>query len=332
MTSSPNEAASNERRNSRPNAILPQAAGAWPDHNGSMSTMMDSEHSGQPGDSPSDHVVDVHGPIFYRQWDGPNDCVIVCVHGMGGSYRDWEGVARKLATRGRVIALDLPGFGQSPRHGRRMTLNGAQSVLSGFLASVTDAPAVLIGTSFGGGIASLQASRQPASVRGLVLSSSYLPAFYGGWRAPIVGFAMTTEQVGGMARDLRQALLRSALAKSARLPSPPRRTHLGRHDGVVHLSHRDRRVAAMEAVSSLISLSLRPGQARAFYDQIRCPVLVLHGEEDPEVPATWAYLARRRHPGWELHVHAGVPHVVSLANPEWWTGGVEEWLDRLQAS
>jgi pimeloyl-ACP methyl ester carboxylesterase len=135
-----------------------------------------------------------------------------------------------------------------------------------------------------------------------------------------------------LARDLRETLLRSAFAKSARLPSPPRRTHLGRHDGVVHLSRRDRRVASVEAVSSLIGLSLRPRQAWGFYDQIRCPVLVLHGEEDPEVPATWAYIAKRRHPGWELEVHAGVPHVVSLANPEWWIGGVEDWLDRLRAS
>jgi pimeloyl-ACP methyl ester carboxylesterase len=211
-----------------------------------------------------------------------------------------------------------------------MTLREAQSVLSRFLIAVVDAPVVLVGTSLGGGISSLHAALAPDSVRGLVLSSSYLPAYYGGWRAPFVGLAMTAEQFGGIARDVRQSLLRSASAKLAGMAEPARRTHMGRHDGVVHLSRRDRRVAEAEAVISLIGLSLRPSLARQFYDEIRCPVLVVHGEEDPEVPVTWAHLAQWRRPAWELQVHAGVPHVVSLANPEWWLGDVERWLDRLR--
>lgn len=305
---------------------------AGADDNGPMTaSVMDAGDPAVPQNgSPGSHIVDVDGPIYYREWSGRSDLTIVCVHGLGGSHRDWEQVATRLASRGRVLALDLPGFGQSPRQHRRTTLREAQSVLSRFLVAVVDAPVVLIGTSLGGGIASLHAARAPASVRGLVLSSSYLPAYYGGWRAPIVGLAMTTEQVGGLARDLRQSLLRSAFAKLAGMPEPERRTHLGRHDGVVHLSRRDRRMAEAEAIISLTALALRPSLARQFYDEIRCPVLVLHGEEDPEVPATWAQLAHWRRPAWELQVHAGVPHVVSLANPEWWIGGVESWLDRLR--
>jgi pimeloyl-ACP methyl ester carboxylesterase len=290
--------------------------------------MRTKDVAGQGDAVPSDgKVVDVGGPVFYREWDGPRDLTVVCVHGMGGSHRDWEGVAAMLASRGRVIALDLPGFGRSPRRGRRMTLSGAQAVLSGFLAMVADAPVVLIGTSFGGGIASLQTARETASVRGLILSSSYLPAFYGGWRAPIVGVAMTTEQVGGMARGLRQSLLSSAVVRPADCADDE--SHEGRNDPAVRVSARDRRVAGVEAVTSLVGLSVRPWLAWRIYDQIHCPVLVLHGEEDQEVPVTWAYLAKRRHPDWELRVHAGVPHVVKLANPEWWIRDVERWLDRL---
>lgn len=281
------------------------------------------------GSSAGGNIVDVEGPVFYREWDGPRDRTIVCVHGMGGSHRDWEGVASRIASRGRIIALDLPGFGQSPLYGRRMTLRGARSVLSGFLTAVVDTPVVLIGTSFGGGIVSLQAAEQPDSVSGLVLSSSYLPAFYGGWRAPMVGVAMTTEQVGGMARGVRQTLLRSALLESTRPAEAQQRIHPGRWKPAGHLSARDRRVAGMEAVASLIGVSVRPRLAQRFYDRIRCPVLLLHGEEDQEVPVTWAYLAKRRRPDFELHVHAGVPHVVKLADPDWWIGDVDRWLDRL---
>lgn len=154
---------------------------------------------------------------------------------------------------------------------------------SRFLAAVVDAPAV-VGTSFRGGIASLYALRHAASVRGLVLSSSYLPAFYGGWRAPIVGVAVTTEQVGGMARDLRQTLLRSALAKFAQLPSTPRRTHLGRHDGVGQAVRRCPGQGWMKASRSALMVPAGPSCRRLVASELARLDLVATGAGEVIAP------------------------------------------------
>ena len=67
---------------------------------------------------PELRTADVDGPIAYREWDGPDETTFVLVHGLGGSHINWVQVAPGLAGLGRVIALDLPGFGSSPREAR----------------------------------------------------------------------------------------------------------------------------------------------------------------------------------------------------------------------
>jgi len=46
---------------------------------------------------------------------GPPDAPeVVCVHGLGCSYRYWLPFARALAPHARTVAVDLPGFGRTP--------------------------------------------------------------------------------------------------------------------------------------------------------------------------------------------------------------------------
>ena len=55
--------------------------------------------------------TDVHA----RVWDGPAAAApIVLVAGLGVSSRYWVRLGRRLSTRGRVLAPDLPGFGRTP--------------------------------------------------------------------------------------------------------------------------------------------------------------------------------------------------------------------------
>src|SRR5438874_13269798 len=71
---------------------------------------------------PPTRTVDLDGPIVYRTWDGPPDTTFVLVHGLGGSRLNWLQVGSGLSGLGRVLALDLPGFGRSPtaRRGTRV--------------------------------------------------------------------------------------------------------------------------------------------------------------------------------------------------------------------
>jgi pimeloyl-ACP methyl ester carboxylesterase len=78
--------------------------------------------SGDPDNGlnlPESRWVEVGGPVHYREWPGPADGpTFVCVHGLGGSMVNWALVAPGLARRGRVLALDLAGFGLTAPNGR----------------------------------------------------------------------------------------------------------------------------------------------------------------------------------------------------------------------
>ena len=66
----------------------------------------------------------------YRAWDGPPDATFVLIHGLGGSHLNWLQVAPGLAGLGSVFALDLPGFGWSPRDGRGSGLMDERRIVS----------------------------------------------------------------------------------------------------------------------------------------------------------------------------------------------------------
>lgn len=277
------------------------------------------------------------GPLAYWEWastaQGPD---IVCVHGVGASHRLWDPVGAALSCRGRVLAVDLPGSGSSPRRAR-VTVAGAQGALSGFLRAAVEKPCVLVGTSFGGAVVARQAATEPGSVRGMVLGSSYLPPVYGGWRSPAVVGALLAERIGAAGRAVRAALLRSAVPPVAEAGGGGRSDEGGTDGPGAHTDAgpaasrpwAERWWAQVESVASLIAMSVRLKSTERLYDSIRCPVLLLHGEEDSQVPLSWARAARHRHPGWELHSFPGVPHVVKLGDPSRWLEAVEDWLDRL---
>src|SRR5439155_2033294 len=120
---------------------------------------------------PESRYVDIDGPVHYREWSGPSSLTFVCVHGLGGSLLNWLSVAPGFAERGRVFAVDLAGFGRTPREGRSSGIRANRLLLSRFLRDVTNGPVVLAGNSMGGAIAILQAALEPDSTAGLVLTS-----------------------------------------------------------------------------------------------------------------------------------------------------------------
>ncbi len=109
----------------------------------------------------------------------PPKPVIVLVHGFTGSKENWLPLMRVLASNYRLIAPDLPGWGDSER--LRDTDYGAAAQverLAQFLRALPGItgeegpPALLVGHSMGGQIAGLLAARHPDLVDRLVLMSA----------------------------------------------------------------------------------------------------------------------------------------------------------------
>ncbi len=97
---------------------------------------------------------------------------VVLLHGWGASSESLQDVAKALADRFRVFAIDLPGFGwTSPPPGVWGTREYAAHVET-FMERAGIASASLLGHSFGGRIALALAALHPQRVRSLVLVAS----------------------------------------------------------------------------------------------------------------------------------------------------------------
>jgi pimeloyl-ACP methyl ester carboxylesterase len=96
--------------------------------------------------------------------------VVLAVHGQPGSAEDWDPVVAQLAADHRVLVPDRPGYGRTGGDTLGMAANA--DVLADFLEEKVAVPAVIVGHSYGGGIAALLGLRHPDVVSGLVLVGS----------------------------------------------------------------------------------------------------------------------------------------------------------------
>ena len=95
--------------------------------------------------------------------------VVVCLHGLGRSSADWDGVRPALQRRGPVVTPELP-----------RDVDRAERIA----AAATPAGAILVGHSLGAVIAMRLAAVSGTGIRGVVLSSSFFPPALNGRSLP----------------------------------------------------------------------------------------------------------------------------------------------------
>jgi pimeloyl-ACP methyl ester carboxylesterase len=115
------------------------------------------------------------------EWGDPAGEPLVLIHGFLDLAWGWDQVARRLATRFRVIAPDLRGHGDSDWIGA-----GGYYHFFDYVADVDDLlgrigrPVALVGHSMGGSVASYAAGTRPERVRRLALLEGPGPPDLGG--------------------------------------------------------------------------------------------------------------------------------------------------------
>ncbi len=287
-------------------------------------------------DLPELRSVDLDGPVRYREWGGPENTTFVLVHGLGGSHLVWTRVAPGLAGLGRVVALDLPGFGESPRAGRPCGLMDERRALGRFIASCAAGPVVLCGSSMGGALGIIQAAVEPGAVSGLVLTSSVFPASPFARPHPLVVAAFaaySTPRAGEwlvrnrLQRMTPERLVGTSFRMLAADPSKIPEDVVRRNVELVARRRSDPEVetAFLEAARGMMRLGRRPDIARGAMRAVACPVLVIHGRRDRLVPVAWAEAAISSHPEWRFRFLPGVGHVPQLEAPGRWLSAVADW-------
>jgi pimeloyl-ACP methyl ester carboxylesterase len=289
--------------------------------------------------------MDVGGPLHYREWEGPpHGPVSVLVHGLGGGLLNWALVAPGLAERGRVLALDLPGFGLTPVAGRGSTVAACRWVLDGFLRRVDLDRVVLFGNSMGGMVTIAQAEADPPGVRGLVLANAALPpkgsSFVGVPPSVSAGFLLTgtrrlgpallqrrTDRLG--AERMVWATLEYCTAHAESLD--PAWVAATIESFRVWVDRPGASAVFSEAARSIVRAYTFARAYRRRLSGIRAPALLIHGASDRLVPVANAWQAAREHANWDLVVLPDTGHVPQVERPDRFLATVGPWLDRLPA-
>lgn len=98
---------------------------------------------------------------------------VLLIHGIGTSWKSWQDVAAKLPRDVRVLAVDLLGFGKSPKPNWKPynVKDQTDSIITTLLRRGLFGPVIIAGHSLGSLIAIEMARRYPLTVRSLVLVS-----------------------------------------------------------------------------------------------------------------------------------------------------------------
>lgn len=114
-----------------------------------------------------DSRISLHGVSLVVRGEG---APVFLMHGIGGNASSCGALAQLLSEAGyRTFCWDAPGYGESADPQGPVDHSG---LVLQILASLVVGPAHLIGTSWGGVIATKAAAQEPDAVRSLVLADS----------------------------------------------------------------------------------------------------------------------------------------------------------------
>jgi pimeloyl-ACP methyl ester carboxylesterase len=258
--------------------------------------------------SPEQFQIEHSGVRMQGLVQGTGEPVLL-VHGMPSSLNVWRFILDRVASRYRVIAMDLPGFGQSTKVALP-SLDAFADWLVRVLDHFSLPSAHIVGHSFGGLISLALLDRQPQRLRSLVLSDTVgLGPYTGGEFQRLVATARTAD-------DIRSAL--HWTIHDPRFISQPL------VDGYVAYVNQPGVPALLEKLTaqrpeweSYISTTL---------EKIKLPLLVMWGRDDRSVAVELA--DRLRHvPGARFVVFDNCGHAPMVERAEDFGTHLLDFLD-----
>ncbi len=230
---------------------------------------------------------------------------VVLLHGQPGSPADWQQVAGRLPAQLHAVAPDRPGYGSSQLPAGGFAAN-ARAVLDDLDArGITRA--VLVGHSYGGGVALSAASLAPGRVAAVVLLASVGPGCVTGWdkllAAPGVG-----QLCAQVAWRLTPWMARARLARIARRRGRPLRPDEHVNWQVWGHAGRGRRPLWRTFLTEQRTLLCELDELEHAIASVRAPVLVLADPKDTVVPFETARRLARALPDARLQLVEGAGH------------------------
>jgi esterase len=238
---------------------------------------------------------------------------VLILHGLFGSARNWTTIAKRLAARYRVLAVDLRNHGDSP-HAPSMTYDEMADDVLSLIRERGLGAAAIVGHSMGGKVAMVAAMREPDSVSRLAVVDVAPVAYRGTLRA--YADAMLGLDIAGPAR---RAAIDAALA--GRIPEPGIRAFLLHNlapegDGFRWRPNLPTIAAAMEGISSF------PDVAGSYPR----PALFIRGERSDYVVPGYEPRIRRLFPRAQIVTIAQSGHWIHAEQPAAFLAALEPFL------
>ncbi|HEY8582283.1 MAG TPA: alpha/beta hydrolase [Capillimicrobium sp.] len=254
---------------------------------------------------------------------------IVFIHGHSGSWQNWLEQLPVLARRFRVIAMDLPGFGQSPMPREPVTISGYAKIVEELLDRLDVSAAAVVGNSMGGFVGAELAICFPPRVERLVLVSA------AGLATRYIGFPLKVMDRFGEPVLTRVGPLLAPVEERARAMAA--RPGL-RRAGFLLLSPHPERLDPRLFYENVMASGRKPAAGIAAaeiarYDfrdrlqEIACPTLVVWGDRDRVVPPSSADEFERLIPDARKVVFDDCGHVPMMEAPERFNLLLEDFLD-----
>jgi pimeloyl-ACP methyl ester carboxylesterase len=217
---------------------------------------------------------------YIEEGHGP---AIVLVHGLGGFAESWRHNMPELARHGRVIALDLPGFGRSAKPRRPYTAAFLARAVAGLLGALGVDQVRLVGHSLGGAVASRYAVEHPGQVERLALIGAAVPGFdlrpswlYRTLSLPVVGEFL--------ASLVTRRLCARGLARCFARPDPAEIRFFVDHEFAARSSLEGRAAYLSLLRTVKDDFTAGAGAYRTALERMGRNVLIVHGREDRVVP------------------------------------------------
>ncbi len=246
---------------------------------------------------------------------------LILVHGLGGAAANWTELVPLLLRKHRVLVPDLPGHGGSTALPAVAGLEPFADRVALVAERESMLPAAVVGHSLGGMIVLRMALRRPEDVSAIVLAAAAGLSIGNVWGRNLIS-VLSTIRPGRLAARYRGRVSRSPLLRRLVFGLVSVADPVGLTDRAVegflaaHLLHTD--------VGSAWQ-ALRADDPREELESIRCPVLVLWGAEDGQLPLDDAFEYTRRLRA-RLRVIPGCGHLLIGERPDACNRAIEDFL------
>lgn len=254
--------------------------------------------------------------IFARVEGNSNRPIALLIHGWSSSWYAMSPLLPLLSKRFHCIAVDLPGYGESPRLKERTTIPRYADLLAKLLREITDQKVVLIGHSMGGMISLTMTLRHPYLVERMVLLaptiSGRLSLFINLFISPIT--LLERSPIGDRLISLLEPQMVGITDRLMRPASFAEGSGVSERD---YLRLRaDARRPGQGRVRAECFWAMRDNDLRGRLGRIKVPSLVIWGMEDNTVPLRDASILTDEWPEADLRILPRASHWPQFEVPD----------------